>query len=41
MGVTGTDERDRWLRHMLGAVDTTTAELPADVAGEVRDALTA
>jgi hemoglobin len=36
----GTDERDRWLRHMLAAVESTTAELPADVAGEVRDALT-
>ena len=35
----GEDERDRWLRHMLAAVDATTAELPPDVAAEVREAL--
>ena len=36
----GVDERDRWLGHMLAAVDATTAELPDEVAGEVRAALT-
>jgi hemoglobin len=36
----GVDERDRWLRHMLAAVEATTAGLPDDVAGEAREALT-
>jgi hemoglobin len=36
----GVDERDRWLRHMLAAVEATTAELPSDIAEDVRDALT-
>jgi len=33
------DARDRWLRHMAAAVETTTAELPDGDRDEVRSAL--
>lgn len=33
------DARDRWLRHMIAAVEASCAELPEDVAPTVRDAL--
>ncbi len=35
----GTDERDRWLRHMLAAVDEVVADLSAADREPVRDAL--
>jgi len=35
----GPDERDRWLHHMLAAVDEVVAELPEPDRHEVREAL--
>lgn len=36
----GPDERDRWLRHMLAAVEEVTAEIPDEDRYAVREALT-
>lgn len=35
----GEKERDHWLLHMVSAIDTTVAELSADIQVEVRDEL--